>query len=195
MQASTRLVRIDQRTKMDLNTNLPADSDADLVWNPRPQRQVLPEDLEPGDVIIGHDGGHATVDEADEEGYLSEFGLRRWGGLVDVVADDDIMGTDPRKRTAEDIIDGLYGVDGNLEHRHFRLNQLFLWGVVVRIEDWDHIIQAAQATDAGRDAIASLDQSPDRLRVAVGNGLSRHNAKNERLGLDRVLYRSYPSMF
>lgn len=174
------------------NTDTPQN---DLVWSPRPDRQVAVDDLEWGCVIRGEDGGHTTVDEADDDNcYFSEFGTRRLEGsdqLVTVVADDDIMvsSLDMRGRPEVELL-RLVGEKPFSNHRwHFYINQLFLWEVITTMSDWDALVAKAQTTKTGRMTLARFHRPLSEARQAVESGLERHTSKNADLGVDRRVYR------
>ncbi|GAA0430237.1 hypothetical protein [Leifsonia naganoensis] len=170
------------------------ETDFELIWNPRRARQVLPRDLEPGDVILGHDGGHATIDEPEEDGYISEFGIRMQDDPdepVTVVADDDILRTDMRGKSAIEVLEYADCRYGDTDDWHFHLNQLFLYNVVTSTQDWHDITTRALSSQRDSMVLHELKHPLSALEAAIENGLARHQKKNADLGINRTLYRSF----
>lgn len=167
---------------------------SDLIWEPRPDRDVVIDDIQWGCVIRGGDGGYTTVDSVEYDSYYSEFGMRipdNEDETVTVVADDDIMAAsvDMRGRSAVELLRFVGKRPSDNRDWHFRINNLFLWGVITTMDDWDAAVAKAQTTKTGQTALNRLHRPVDEVRQAVENGLKRHQAKNAALGIDRRVYR------
>lgn len=166
--------------------------DPEFIWRPRPTRRVPATRVQIGDVILGPYGGHATVLAVEGDGYITEHGPQINADPVLVAGDDDILGPDIRDLTDDELILMLADPDGNLDYWHYRVNQLLLWGVVSRVDDWDRIVGAATRSEDGADALGLLPHSLDFVRQAVEHALERHHRRNAQLGVGHRLYRSCP---
>lgn len=167
---------------------------SDLVWEPRPDREVPVDKLDWGCVIRGEDGGYTTVDSTEDDSYFSEFGWMKADdehATVAVVADDDIMSSslDMRGRSTTEMLRFVGKRAYSVDNWHFRINQLFLWEIVTTMSDWDDAVTRASTTKTGQTVLRRFHRPLDEVRQAVENGLKRQVAKNAALGADRRLYR------